>query len=78
MYIVKGKEQEEQKKLSSHSPNFKKYILESRNKAYECFEGTDTKELNWVSNLLPESLNSLTVDTPNFTTNDEIMFLSED
>lgn len=64
-YLAKGEENKDKARLSAHSPDFKKYIKENEYKNYEIVDF----ETN-TSTTLPRGLNELTVDVPNFITND--------
>ena len=72
-YLVKAGFNDEKVNLTAHSPDFKKYIVQNgfRNYIIVNYENNSIE-------VLPGGLNMLTVDTPNFITNDIVLFLSED
>ena len=72
-YLVKAGSNDEKANLTAHSPDFKKYIVENGFRNYSI--------VNYENNsfeVLPEGLSMLTVDIPNFISNDLVLFLSED
>lgn len=62
-------------KLSNHSPNFKSYIEDIGYKEYRIitFDSLFKNEI-----YIPSNLNQFTIDSPNFLTNNQLLFLSED
>lgn len=75
MKSVKEADQDNSK-LSIHSPNFKKFINKDASKNYVLMKFKDKKNKGAVK--LPKNLNENSFGIPNFLTNSSILFQTKD